>query len=89
MIGPEKACFFCTEMCAKKKSFSQIQLPEDEEISYANPEDMAGLLLPEELRSGLSNTFSYRNASDCFLLVANALFFLVDAWWFLTSAGTI
>ncbi len=34
--------------------FPQIQVPEDEEISDADPENMEGLLLSEELRSGRS-----------------------------------
>lgn len=34
--------------------FPQIQLPEDEEISHADPENMEGLSLSEELRSGRS-----------------------------------
>ncbi len=37
-----------------KPCFPQIQLPEDEEISDADPENMEGLLLSEELRSGRS-----------------------------------
>lgn len=52
---------------------------------------MEGLLLPEELRSGWSQTFLY--TVQVFAIVAlqslTLISRLVDAWWFLTSAGVV